>query len=66
MLRELISAEMEAGICDIISIGKDGNFFSSVMKVFGTDVAEIEDDPELAMALSLSLAESKKATETSG
>lgn len=62
MLRDLLSSEMDSNVCEVITIGKDDNFFAGAMSVFGMNISEAEDDPELAMALRLSLAESNRTS----
>lgn len=60
-LKDAISREAgKPEACEMITIGPDDNFFCSVTKVLGMDLNELEDDPELALALSMSLAESKQ------
>ena len=66
LLRELISGELEGESFEVVSVGAEDVFFDSVMGVIGIDPSGLEDDPELAMALSLSLAESRKGSAEKG
>lgn len=66
ILKELISIEMEPGSCDIEVVDRCESFFNCSMRVFGMESAEIENDPDLAMALKLSLAEAKQGSAAGG
>lgn len=61
LVKDAISREVGGPeACEAVAAGPDDDFFSSVTKVLGLDLNELEDDPELALALSMSLAESKQ------
>lgn len=60
-LRKAISREVgRPDACETVVVGPNDDFFSSVTKILGMDLSELENDPELALALSMSLAESKQ------
>ncbi|KAL0265566.1 UNVERIFIED_CONTAM: hypothetical protein PYX00_011278 [Menopon gallinae] len=61
LVKDAISREVGGPeTCEAVAVGPDDDFFSSVTKVLGMGLSELEDDPELALALSMSLAESKQ------
>lgn len=61
LVRNVISSKTEKlDACNTVVVGLNDDFFSSVTRILGMDLNELENDPELALALSMSLAESKQ------
>lgn len=60
-VRSAISREVEKPeACETVVVGPNDDFFSSVTSILGVDLNELENDPELALALSMSLAEAQQ------